>query len=110
MQRCPRHVVRNIVLLRMQLHMPQRRLLPLPVNFVYTETLRDAQQRRPRNVNEAEVYALHTRCEYHVSFKRRRQNGNIMSVLRERRGPVPPVSGLATSARRALESRKQNLH
>jgi hypothetical protein len=59
-----------------------------------------------RNIDETEVYALWIRCKYVFLGMRRRQDGNIVAVLRERRGPVPPVPWLATPTRTALECGK----
>ena len=61
-------------------------------------------QRRIRNIDEAEVYALRVRGKYCFLGARRREDGYIVSVFGKRRGPVPPVPWLATTTRTALES------
>jgi hypothetical protein len=64
---------------------------------------REMTQRRCRNIDKTEVYALQIRGKYFLFVIRPRQNGYLVPVFRKRGGPVPPVPWLATETRTALE-------
>jgi hypothetical protein len=96
MQGSPRHVVHHVVLLRLHLNIPQRCVLPgqvvqVPVAGPPEDRLETALCRFGRiNVKKFDIWRGGR--AYYVALLC--QNGYVMSAIRERPCPMPPIPKL----------------